>query len=148
MDAPKPRLVLADDHALVLDAYACVLAEEFAIVATASDGDALLRLAAEHRPDVVVVDLSMPGPPMLEVVRVLASRHPDTRILILTRHAELQYARAAFGAGAHGYIIKGSNPQRLIEAVWSVLRGRRAASAELWFLLEPQATRHVRGERQ
>jgi DNA-binding NarL/FixJ family response regulator len=88
-------------------------------VGTARDGGALVALVPECRPEVVILDLTMPVLSGFEVLRALAPGSPNTRFLVLTMHTDRGYVREAFAAGAHGYLIKGARPEELSEAVWA-----------------------------
>lgn len=127
----KPRLILADDHGLVLEALVCLLGDEFEVVGTAGDGAALVALAEDCEADVILLDLTMPVLSGLETLRVLAPRLPGTRFVVLTMHTDRGYVREAFAAGAHGYLVKGSSPEELVAALWTVVRGGRVVSHQL-----------------
>jgi DNA-binding NarL/FixJ family response regulator len=127
----KPHLVLADDHALVLEALVCLLGDEFEVIATVADGGALVALAPHCQPDVILLDLTMPVLSGLEVLRLLVPKLPGTRFLVLTMHTDRGYVREAFAAGAHGYVVKGASPEELVAAVWTVVRGGRVVSPQL-----------------
>lgn len=114
----------------------CLLRTEFEVVGTARDGGALVALVPECRPEVVILDLTMPVLSGFEVLRALAPGSPNTRFLVLTMHTDRGYVREAFAAGAHGYLIKGARPEELSEAVWALLRGERFISAELGVSLD------------
>jgi DNA-binding NarL/FixJ family response regulator len=129
--ARRPRLVLADDHTLILEALECLLVGEFEIVGTASDGGALVALVPGCQPEVVILDLTMPVLSGLEVLRALVPTSPNTRFIVLTMHTDRGYVREAFAAGAHGYLMKGASPEELSDAVWAVLRGERVIGAQL-----------------
>ena len=127
----KPKLILADDHRMVLEGLAGLLGPEFEVVATVGDGAGLLDLVAPHRPDAVLFDLTMPGISGLAALRLLAPRYPAIRFIAVTMHTDLHYVREAFMLGAHGYVFKGASPGALITAVWTVMRGGRYVSPEL-----------------
>lgn len=124
MSKSCPRVVVADDHPLVLDGLRGLLEPHFEVVATATDGRALLDLAAELRPDLVVADVSMPGIDGIEATRRLREIAPATRVLILSVHTEPSYVQAAFDAGACGYLSKCSVTAEIERAVSEVLEGR------------------------
>ncbi|HDR9255566.1 TPA: response regulator transcription factor [Burkholderia vietnamiensis] len=119
------RVILADDHAVMRDGLRHILetAGGFDIVGEASDGDATLALAERHTADVLLLDLSMPGPTGIDLIRLLKKRSPSLRLLVLTMHAETQYAARAFKAGATGYLTKDSASTALVEAVGKVAAG-------------------------
>ncbi len=136
MLAQRPRIVLADDHTLILEALVCLLREAFEIVATAADGGELVALAQLHQPDAVLLDLTMPVVSGLDALRTLVPLLPNARFVVLTMHTDRGYVRQAFAAGAHGYVVKGASPEELIDALGTVLRGERVVSADLGVSLE------------
>jgi len=125
------RVLIADDHAVVREGISSVLhaGEGFSVVAAASDGDEALRLAVEHRPDVVVLDISMPGKTGLEVAAELRTALPQTRVLMLSIHDHSEYVMESIRAGADGYLRKDAAPAELREALRAVHRGESFYSA-------------------
>jgi two-component system response regulator NreC len=125
VDAVTPiRIVLADDHGVVRAGLRLLLGEhpDFEVVAEASDVDGALRAVLGHKPDVLVLDLNMPGElSSLEALPGVAERSPQTRTVILTMQEDPEYARRALRAGALGYVLKEAADSELVEAV------RRAA---------------------
>ncbi|MBI5904885.1 MAG: response regulator transcription factor [Deltaproteobacteria bacterium] len=126
------RVLLADDHSIVRDGLRRLIdgAGDMAVVAEAADGREAIRKAEETRPDVVVVDISMPGMDGLEAVERIHGALPKTAILVLTMHEEEQYVVRAFGAGAGGYITKRAAADQLIRAIRKVHGGGRYLSDE------------------
>jgi two-component system response regulator NreC len=119
------RIVLADDHSIVRSGLRMLLDAEdgFTVVAEASDADAALRTVLGHKPDVLVLDLNMPGAQTsLEAIPSIAERSPKTRTVILTMQEDPEFARRALRAGALGYVLKEAADTELVEAV------RRAAT--------------------
>jgi len=126
------NVLLADDHSIVR-AGLCRIVEEsgdMAVVAEASDGKEAIRLVREHRPDVAVIDISMPEIGGLEVIHRLRPEFPDLPILVLTMHEEQQYAVRVIEAGAMGYITKKSAPEQLVTAIRKVHGGLRFLTEE------------------
>ena len=119
----KPRVLLADDHALVLDGLHKILEEHCEIVGRAEDGRLLLDAVARLEPDVVIADISMPGLNGIDAARQLRKTSPRTRVIFVTMHADPAYVSAAFKAGASGYLLKRSAGTELIQAVQSVMQG-------------------------
>lgn len=121
------RIVIADDHVLVRRGLAELLREmdDFRIVGEAASGDELLRLVRDGRVDVVVMDMSMPGPSGLDLVKSLRAEFPRLPILVLSAHPEDQYAVRVVRAGAMGYLTKESAEQDLVDAVRRVSSGKR-----------------------
>jgi len=120
----RPRVLLADDHPLMLAGLRKLLEPELEVVATATDGPALLAAAERLRPDLVITEISMPGIDGIEATRWLQAAVPSVRVLILTIHAEPSCVRAAFEAGACGYLTKTSAPEEIERAVREVLADR------------------------
>ena len=126
-------ILLVDDHPVVRQGYRRVLEhqDDFQVVAEADSAADAYRAFKAHAPDVVVMDISMPGASGLEAIRNIRARSSDTRILVFSMHSEAVQVKAAFHAGANGYVTKGSDPSALIRAVRSVLRGEQAMSDDI-----------------
>lgn len=123
--APPIRVLVCDDHAVVREGIRHVLAGEpgFEVVAEAANGEQALTLAAEHRPDVVVLDVTMPGESGLRVAPKLRAAVPGSRVLILSMHDNAEYVREGVRAGASGYLLKDSAAAELRLAVRAVHAG-------------------------
>jgi two-component system response regulator DegU len=121
------RLIIADDHPLFREGLrrALDLAEGMEVVAEAPDGDACLMEVARHAPDVVLLDISMPGPPGPEVARRIKAEHPEVRVLVLTMHDADEYLLEAVDAGVDGYVLKDVEPAELERAIRCCGRGER-----------------------
>ncbi len=127
----RPRILIADDHVLVVEGLRKLLEDEFDVVGTVDNGRALLAAAARLKPDVILVDVSMPllnGIDACARLRVLA---PSSRIVVLTMHADPSYGAAAFEAGAAAYVLKRSATSELVRAIRAVLRGQRYVARAL-----------------
>jgi DNA-binding NarL/FixJ family response regulator len=120
----RPRVLLADDHVLVAEALKGLLSEEFDLVGVVEDGRALVKAAQELQPDVVVADISMPHLNGLEALPQVKAVAPSARVVFLTMHRDVAYARRALEAGALGFVLKHSAPAELILAIKSALQGR------------------------
>ena len=120
----RPRVLLADDHALLLDAFTTLLEPEYEVVATVTDGRALLTAAAEHNPDVIVLDISMPLLNGLDAGRQLKQLMPELKLIFLTVNADPDVAAKAFRLGASGYLLKSAAASELFQAIREVLQGR------------------------
>ena len=122
------RVVLADDHAVVRKGIREFLEIGGAITVTAeaSDGLEALRLIREHRPDVAVLDIQMPGQSGIEVTRAVRAERLPVGILILTAFDDEPYIRAVLQAGANGYVLKTAEAQEIVEAVQAVYEGQSA----------------------
>lgn len=120
------RVVIADDHAVVRQGIRIVLEEipGLEVVAEAADGDTALKLTQQHEPDVVVLDVTMPGKTGLEVAKELRDAGQKVRILILSMHDDPEYVLQAVRAGADGYVLKDVAPAELRRAIASVSQGR------------------------
>ena len=124
-------VMLVDDHALVRMGFRMLLADaQIEVVAEAGDGEQACQLYPRARPDVVVMDLSMPGMGGMEAVRRLLAQDPKARVLALSAHEDTAHPRRVLRAGALGYLAKRSAPEALIEAVRAVARGDRYIDAE------------------
>jgi two-component system response regulator NreC len=126
------RIVLADDHAVVRRGLELLLAAEegLEVVASVGDVDAAIRTARGYKPDVLVLDLNMPGGSSLEAIPKILEASPDTHIAVLTMQNEPAFARQALGAGALAYVLKEAADDELVAAV------RRVAAGETY--LNPQ----------
>jgi DNA-binding NarL/FixJ family response regulator len=125
--------MLVDDHAVVREGYRRLIEKQtdMAVIAEAPDGAAAYTLYKLHQPDVVVLDLTMPGRGGIEVIRHLRQWDEKSRILVFTMHENVAYALQAFRAGANGYVTKSSPPALLIEAIRGVAEGRRSLSPDV-----------------
>ncbi len=129
----KIRVILVDDHAVVRVGFRMLLntAPDIEVVDEADSGEAAYRQYAATRPDVVLMDLTMPGIGGLETLRRLIARDADARILVLSAHEDTAHLKRVLKAGALGYVSKRSNPQGLVDAVRSIAAGRVYLDAEL-----------------
>ncbi|HET9949539.1 MAG TPA: response regulator transcription factor [Longimicrobiales bacterium] len=128
-----PRVIVADDHAVVRQGIRSVLeaVDGLEVVAEAASGDEALALARELEPDVVVLDVTMPGKTGLEVARELRDAGSAARVLVLSMHEEPEYVLEAVRAGADGYVLKDVPPSELRAAVTAVHEGREYFSARV-----------------
>lgn len=126
------KVLLADDHSIVLAGLRRLVeeSEEMEVVAEASDGREAIQKIRELRPDVAVIDLSMPEIDGLEVINQIHPEYPDLPIIVLTMHAENQYVVRAIEAGAMGYITKQSAPEHLVNAITKVYNGSRYLTSD------------------
>ncbi len=138
------RVMLVDDHALVRMGFRMLLADaEVEVVAEADSGEQVCADYARVRPDVVVMDLSMPGMGGLEAVRRLLAQDPKARVLALSAHEDTAHPRRVLRAGALGYLAKRSAPEALIAAVTAVAANRPYVDAHT---AQALAVAEVRGE--
>jgi two-component system response regulator NreC len=142
----KIRVLLADDHAVLRAGLRALLNAEpdIEVIGEAADGQEAVALAERLKPDVVVMDITMPRMDGLRATRQITANHPEIRVLVLTMHAEEQYLLQVLEAGGSGYVVKNSADRDLLEAIRVVHRGEA--------FLYPSATRMLleayrRGER-
>jgi two-component system invasion response regulator UvrY len=125
------RVMLVDDHALVRMGFRMLLGNAgIEVVAEAESGEAACQAVPQAKPDVVVMDLSMPGMGGLEAVRRLLAQNPKLRILALSAHEDTAHPQRVLKAGALGYLAKRSAPEALLAAVEAVARGERYVDAQ------------------
>jgi DNA-binding NarL/FixJ family response regulator len=120
----RQKILLADDHTIVIDGISKILEPHFDLVGRAEDGRELLERAKRLRPDAVVMDIGMPLLNGIDAARQLAKTVPHTKIVFLTMHSDPAYVREAFSAGASGYVLKQSAGSELVFALQEVLNGR------------------------
>jgi len=127
------KTLIADDHAVVREGLKQILAatRDIVVAFEASNGRAAIDEAVKHRYDVVLLDITMPGGNVLDIIKQLKISRPDQKILILTMHPEEQYAIRALRAGASGYLTKEHASDELIRAIRKVSAGGKYVSTEL-----------------
>lgn len=145
-------IVLADDHTVVRRALRVLLEEEdgFEVVAEAEDADGAIRYVRGHKPDVLILDLNMPGRPSLEAIPDIQEASPETKIVVLTMQKEPAFARQALQLGVLGYVLKEAADDELVQAV------RRASAGETYLqpalgaklASEPESTTNDLSERE
>jgi DNA-binding NarL/FixJ family response regulator len=129
------RVLVVDDHTIVRDGLVQLLAAapDLEVTGSAGDGAAAVELCAEQRPDIVLMDLSMPGMGGIEATRLIAERAPGSQVLVLTSFVDRDRVVEALEAGAIGYLLKDAEPAELISAIRSAARGESP--------LDPRAAR-------
>ncbi len=127
------RVLLVDDHAVVREGYRRLLerTSDIEVVAEAANGEVAYRLFCETAPDVVIMDITLPGISGVEATRRILSREPAARILVFSVHEDIVFASRALQGGARGYITKSSAPELLLEAVRTVAAGRPYLSHDI-----------------
>ena len=120
----KPRVLLADDHKIVIEGLKNLLEDEFEILGSVEDGRALVAQAAALHPDVIVADISMPLLNGIEAARQIKKIDDKIKIVFLTMHPDATYAANAFEAGASGFVLKHSASSELIRAIHEAIKGR------------------------
>jgi DNA-binding NarL/FixJ family response regulator len=149
----RPRILLADDHTLLLDAFRALLEPEFEVVGTATDGRMLIEEFTRLKPDIVVIDVGMPMLNGLDAGRQLKSLQRSVKLIYLTMNPEPDLAREALRLGASGYVLKSSAASELKQAINEALKGRSYITPLIThdvvgLLLEPQSRPHELTARQ
>jgi len=129
----KVTIVLVDDHAVVRAGVRRLLEQEalFDVIGEADSGEKAYQMFGELKPDVMVMDLSMPGMGGLEAIRRILMRHERARILVLTMHEDLSFANQALKLGAKGYLIKNTLGDDLVKSIQTVSKGEVFLSDEI-----------------
>ena len=120
----RPRVLLADDHTLVLEGLRKILEPECDVVGSVEDGRSLLAAAEQLKPDIILLDVSMPLLNGVEAARMLRNAVPGAKVIFVTMHADATYVAGAFRAGASGYVLKRCASLELLNAIHQVLSGR------------------------
>ncbi|MEO7430635.1 MAG: response regulator transcription factor [Dokdonella sp.] len=131
--AKKIRVMLVDDHAVVRVGFRMLLSAsaDIEVMAEADSGELAYQQYPEHQPDVVIMDLSMPGMGGIETVRRLLARDREARVLVLSAHEDTAHPKRVLKAGALGYLSKRTAPEELIEAVRAIAAGRIYLDADI-----------------
>jgi len=119
----RATVLIADDHAIVMEGLVSLLQREFSVVGSVMDGTRLVEAARQHRPDIIVTDMAMPGLSGLEALHRLKVDDNPAKVIFLTMHADAQLAAEALRAGAAGYVAKHSAGKELMDAIHAVQRG-------------------------
>jgi DNA-binding NarL/FixJ family response regulator len=127
------KVMIVDDHQVVRLGLRAIMdaQSDLETCGEAADGESAVPLVRDAEPDVVIIDLSMPGMGGVEATRAILAERPTTRVLVLSWHADGDHVRAAMSAGATGYLLKGDESQRLVDAVRAVHRGEDRMSEGL-----------------
>ena len=120
----RPRIIIADDHPLILAGLRSLLEQQCEVVDVAHDGQALMKAALRLRPEAIVLDIGLPLLNGIDAARLIKKELPETKILFLTMHSNLAYLKDALAAGALGYVLKTSAREELLSAVRDVVRNR------------------------
>jgi DNA-binding NarL/FixJ family response regulator len=124
----RPRLLLADDHTLLLAGIRLLLEPEFDLVGSVEDGQALLAAARALKPDIILLDISMPVLNGIDAAQKLRKLQPSAKLIFLTMHSDPDFVAAAFRAGAMGYLLKRSAATELLTAIREVMKGNHYVS--------------------
>ena len=129
----KIRVILVDDHAVVRAGYKILLKNinYINVIAEANNGEDAIALAREHKPDVIVMDISLPGINGIEAIRRIVLANHAIKILVFTMHEEVVFVERALQAGAIGYMTKSTDPEILSKAIKSVSRGKKYIDNDL-----------------
>jgi DNA-binding NarL/FixJ family response regulator len=120
----RPTVLIADDHTIVVEGLTQLLKDQVDVVGAVSDGAALLEAAARLRPDIILTDISMPGLSGIDALRRLKAERSETKVILLTMHADAAIATEAMRAGASAFLVKQSAGEELLTAIHEVLQGR------------------------
>jgi DNA-binding NarL/FixJ family response regulator len=146
----RPRILIAEDHTLVSGAFQKMLEPQYEVVGTVADGRALLRVAPELKPDVILLDIGMPLLNGLDAGRQLKQIMPKVKLIFLTMNQDSDIAGEAFRIGASAYLLKNSGASELQKAIQEVLRGgtyitpKTRQGIQRTFIRDPQATKRTR----
>jgi DNA-binding NarL/FixJ family response regulator len=139
-----PRVLLADDHPLFLAGLRSLLEAESEVVGAVSDGRALVEAAGRLRPEVIVLDISLPLLNGIDAARQIKKEQPEAKILFLTMHSNIGYLKEALASGASGYLLKTSAREELLGALRDVIRNRIHVSPGFGEEIVEQFERHPR----
>lgn len=139
----KPRILMADDHAILLAGVRRLIEDKCEVVEAVEDGRALLEAAIRLNPDLIILDISMPLLNGLDAARQLTKTLPETKLLFLTMHASARYATEAFKAGAHGFLLKQCAATELPHAIEAVLAGKHYLTPSI---AKPMIDQALKGE--
>lgn len=146
----KPRVLMADDHSILLAGLRKLIEDQCEVVETVENGRALLEAAGQLKPELIILDISMPLMNGLEAARQLRKSLPNTKLLFLTMHASPRYAMEAFKVGAQGFLLKQSAVSELPQAIEAVLNGKHyltpsIAKPVIDQALNPKTTQEMKG---
>jgi DNA-binding NarL/FixJ family response regulator len=127
----RPRVLLAEDHAMMAEELRRLLEPEFDVIATVADGDALLRAADDAQPDLIVTDIAMSGLDGIAATVALRARRPGTRIVLVTVHDDPDLAERGYAAGALAYVLKRTAGRELRPALRAAMRDERYVSPSI-----------------
>ncbi len=140
---PKIRIVLADDHPMIRAGFKTLLGQsnDIEVAGEAGSGQELIKVVNAVRPDVVLIDVHMPGMNGLEALEKLHAPYPDIKFVILTMHEEREYVQKALKAGADGYLLKNIDREELDKAIHAVFNGAKYFSPEITAILAETVAR-------
>lgn len=138
--ASRPRIIIADDHAVIADAFARLLANEFEVIATVHDGRSLISAAQTLQPDVIPVDIGMPLLNGLEAAKQIKGTVPEVKVIYITVNRDEEIVEEALRRGASGYLSKTATPSELVDAIHSAMNGKVYVSPICSASKSPQST--------
>lgn len=140
------RVLLADDHRILRDGLRALIEQnpDMEVVAQAEDGRAAVRLVQEHRPDMAIMDIGMPGLNGMEATRQIVDRIPGVRVIALSIHADRWYVAGMFQAGASGYLLKNCAFEELVQAIRTVMAGQLYLSPAITDVVVEDFVRYAR----
>jgi DNA-binding NarL/FixJ family response regulator len=121
----RQQILVADDHALMLDGFCTLLEPKYEVVGTASDGRELVEAAIRLLPELIILDITMPILNGIDAARAIRKHFPEAKLIFVTMHTSPTYLQAALEAGANGYVLKSSGRSEILAAVEAVLNGSR-----------------------
>ena len=127
----KAKILLADDHSLILEGIRKLIESQYEIVGVVDNGDALVRLAARTKPDLVLLDVSMPILNGIDAAREIKRLHPRVKLVFISMHSNAIYVRKALEVGASGYVLKAGASEELLTAIDQACHGRTYFSPDL-----------------
>ena len=140
----RPRILIAEDHMLVLDGLRALLERHYDLVGTAHDGLSVVRKARRLHPDLILMDIALPRINGLEAGQRLREQQPKVKLLYVSMYGDKRYVDEALRIGASGYVLKGSGWEELFRAIKAVLAGKQYVSPELSFWLQqPPIIPHI-----
>ena len=141
----KPRVLMADDHSILLAGVRRLIEDQYDVVGTVEDGRALLEAADRLKPELIILDISMPLLNGLDAALQLTKLLPETKLLFLTMHASSRYVTEAFKAGAHGFLLKQSAASELPQAMEAILAGKHYLTPSIAKPMIDQAVKATQG---
>lgn len=142
------KIVLADDHELMREGLRSLVENQFGmqVIGEAGDGDGVVQLARELKPDVIIMDVGMPGLDGIDATKQIMAESPAIRIIALSMHPNRLYITGMFDAGAYGYLLKGTDSGELKRAIETVMAGEVYISPKVAGVIVHHAPRHVTTE--
>lgn len=149
MSTTSPRILLADDHAMMREGLRSIIEHElrFKVIAQAGDGRTAIDLARKLKPDVVIMDISMPDLNGIEATRQIVAEDPNIKIIGLSMHSDKRFIGEMLSAGASGYLLKQGAMDELQQAIQTVLSGRMYISPQIAAVVVQDYVNHLAGEK-